>query len=57
VFNTFASGGLCPACGVRWHRTQCLSCAVVSPHRDWYHDPDGDPVTRNRHDVPERTEG
>jgi hypothetical protein len=39
-WNTFATGGLCPGCGVRWHRTQCLSCGVVSEHRAWYHDPD-----------------
>ena len=40
VWNTFATGGLCPGCGVRWHRTQCLACAVVSAHRDWYVGPD-----------------
>lgn len=39
VWNTFATGGLCPGCGVRWQRTQCLACSAVSPHRDWYHDP------------------
>jgi len=44
VWNTFATGGLCPGCGVRWHRTQCLACSAVSPHRDWYHDPADDPA-------------
>ena len=44
VWNTFATGGLCPGCGVRWHRTQCLACSAVSPHRDWYHDPAHDPA-------------
>lgn len=51
IWNTFATGGLCPGCGVRWHRTQCLSCGVVSPHRDWYRDPDdadGADTTRER---------
>jgi len=42
VWNTFATGGLCPGCGVRWPRTQCLACGIVSPHRDWYRDPDDD---------------
>ena len=40
VWNTFATGGVCPGCGVRWHRTQCLACGTVSAHRDWYRDPD-----------------
>lgn len=50
-WNTFATGGLCPGCGVRWHRTQCLACGVVSPHRDWYHDPQGDAPPGARRDV------
>ncbi|MFO1283342.1 MAG: hypothetical protein U1F51_12935 [Burkholderiales bacterium] len=40
LWNTFATGGLCPGCGARWHRTQCLACGAVSPHRAWYVDPD-----------------
>ncbi len=44
VWNTFATGGLCPGCGVRWQRTQCLACSTVSPHRDWYRDPADDPT-------------
>ena len=42
VWNTFATGGVCLGCGVRWHRTQCLACGAVSPHRDWYRDPGGE---------------
>jgi hypothetical protein len=40
---------------VRWHRTQCLACGVVSPHRDWYNDPEGDkpPAERRKRDLPE----
>jgi hypothetical protein len=41
-WNTFATGGLCPGCGIRWTRTQCLACGEVTPHRDWYHDPEPD---------------
>jgi hypothetical protein len=55
AWNTFATGGVCPGCGVRWHRTQCLACSVVSPHRDWYRDPGaGDvPGTTTRRHLPE----
>ena len=50
-WNTFATGGVCPGCGVRWHRTQCLACHAVTPHRDWYRDPgtrDGVDTMRER---------
>lgn len=48
IWNTFTTGGVCPGCGVRWQRTQCLSCRVVSLHRDWYHDPKDDPATHRK---------
>jgi len=35
-WNTFDTGGVCPACLQRWTDTQCLSCARWSPHSDWY---------------------
>lgn len=35
-WNTFDTGGLCPACGKRWETTQCLRCKAWSPHRAWY---------------------
>lgn len=36
VWNTFDTGGVCPACIKRWTVTQCLECLVMSPHSDWY---------------------
>lgn len=41
-WNTFWTGGVCPRCQHRWLTTQCLSCAAVSLHKDWYHYPDGE---------------
>ena len=40
-WNTFWTGGVCPGCKYRWEKTQCLSCGVISPHKDWYHHPEG----------------
>jgi len=39
VWNTFWTGGVCPGCGHRWLKTQCLACHTVSLHKDWYHFP------------------
>jgi hypothetical protein len=36
VWNTFETGGVCPACGREWRETQCLRCHEWSPHADWY---------------------
>ena len=36
VWNTFRTGGECPACFHRWTRTKCLACHRWSPHQDWY---------------------
>jgi hypothetical protein len=36
VWNTFETGGRCPACGKVWKDTQCISCDRWSPHLDWY---------------------
>ena len=36
VWNTFETGGVCPACKHRWTFTQCLSCQGWSLHTDWY---------------------
>ena len=38
LWNTFETGGHCPACGKAWQMTQCLSCLAYSPHEDWYHE-------------------
>jgi len=35
-WNTFDTGGVCPACLHQWNETQCLSCSRWSPHSDWY---------------------
>ena len=36
VWNTFDTGGVCPACRYAWEHTRCLRCHEWSPHRDWY---------------------
>ena len=36
VWNTFDTGGVCPACGHAWADTQCLRCQEWSPHEAWY---------------------
>jgi hypothetical protein len=38
VWNTFDTGGVCPACGRRWTETQCPRCGSWSRHEDWYAD-------------------
>ena len=35
-WNTFDTGGVCPACGRAWQETQCLRCHEWSPHAEWY---------------------
>jgi hypothetical protein len=35
-WNTFDTGGVCPACLHQWIETQCLSCSRWSPHSRWY---------------------
>jgi hypothetical protein len=41
-WHTFWTGGICPGCGYQWLVTQCPECGGVSPHKAWYHCPDGD---------------
>jgi hypothetical protein len=38
VWNTFDTGGVCPACTRHWQETQCLRCLEWSRHDDWYAD-------------------
>ncbi|HYM06363.1 MAG TPA: hypothetical protein VEU11_07350 [Terriglobales bacterium] len=35
-WNTFDTGGVCPACLKQWTSTQCLACHGWSAHSDWY---------------------
>lgn len=36
AWNTFETGGKCPACAHQWQVTQCLQCHAFSAHLDWY---------------------
>jgi hypothetical protein len=36
IWNTFDTGGVCPACLYQWTMTACLACHQWSPHSDWY---------------------
>lgn len=36
VWNTFHTGGKCPACGHQWKETICLQCHEWSAHTAWY---------------------
>ncbi len=57
AWNTFWTAGLCPGCGFKWLETQCLACYAISPHRDWYHYPDGELMSgADRIDAPETVE-
>ncbi len=38
AWNTFDTGGRCPAGGRQWLETACLRCHRWSKHRDWYVD-------------------
>jgi hypothetical protein len=44
VWHTFWTGGVCPGCGHRWQKTQCPSCGELTPHRDWYREPEREPA-------------
>src|ERR1700751_793554 len=36
AWNTFDTGGVCPACLHQWTETQCLACSRWSAHSEWY---------------------
>jgi hypothetical protein len=35
-WNTFDTGGVCPACLHQWLSTQCAACHGWSAHSEWY---------------------
>ncbi len=35
-WNTFDTGGVCPACAYVWEYTACPRCEQWSRHQDWY---------------------
>ena len=35
-WNTFDTGGVCPACLHQWTMTACPNCHKWSRHSDWY---------------------
>ncbi len=35
-WNTFDTGGKCPACATQWKTTQCMRCGEWSLHTTWY---------------------
>lgn len=37
-WNTFDTGGVCPACARKWSETQCPRCNAWSRHEDWHED-------------------
>ena len=43
-FHTFWTRATCPACGIQWPKTQCPACGELSPHGQWYHEPQPDPT-------------
>jgi len=36
LWNTFDTGGVCPACLYQWKVTMCPRCHRWSAHSDWY---------------------
>jgi hypothetical protein len=36
TWNTFDTGGVCPACLYQWIETMCLRCSQWSLHSEWY---------------------
>jgi len=57
TWHTFWTGGVCPGCAYAWPETQCPACDVFSPHKSWYHYPDGEKQSKDRKtDIPETVE-
>jgi hypothetical protein len=44
VWDTFATGGVCPRCSWHWIITCCHACRQFSAHVDWYHAPEAAPA-------------
>lgn len=41
-WNTFWTGGLCPACKYQWETTGCFRCGEAPAHSEWYEKDAGD---------------
>ncbi|MCL4799465.1 MAG: hypothetical protein KJ025_07750 [Burkholderiales bacterium] len=50
AWHTFWTGGVCPGCGYAWLVTQCPACGGLSPHKQWYHSPEGTPGSEREHE-------
>jgi hypothetical protein len=48
IWDTFATGGLCPRCSWHWIITSCHVCRQFSAHADWYHEPEDAPARTTR---------
>ena len=48
LWHTFWTAGVCPGCGLQWPLTQCPACGQVSPHRQWYREPEPSEADRVR---------
>ena len=48
MWHTFWTAGVCPGCGLHWPLTQCPQCRQVSPHRQWYLEPEASENERVR---------
>ena len=46
-WDTFETGGVCPACAKQWNTTGCYRCHRSSPHTDWYRSTQSSPLPQS----------